>query len=74
MGALRLRRFTTVDQQRLGLLLARLKGGQTSGEEETELFDLLTKARRVSDGNARTLAEMRGQEGNGESKIRQKSR
>jgi hypothetical protein len=65
MGALRLRRFVTADQIRLGFLLGRLKGGAANVSEEAELFELLTKARKVSDVNARTLAEMRGVNGNG---------
>ena len=72
MGALRLRRFATDDQQRLGFLLARLKNGLASASEEAELFDLLTKARKVSDGNARALAGIRGL--NGEGKVRPKLR
>jgi hypothetical protein len=74
MGALRLRRFETADQQRLGFLLARLKSGAASREEEGELFELLTKARRVSDLNARTLAEMRENNGDAAAKVSQKDR
>jgi len=72
MGALRLRRFDTADQQRLGFLLGRLKGGAATTSEEAELFDLLTKARKVSDLNARTVAEMRGANGEVSGKSKQK--
>ena len=72
MGALRLRRFATADQLRFGFLLGRLTGGAATTSEEAELFELLTKARRVSDLNARTVAEMRGANGEATGKVKQK--
>ena len=74
MGALRLRRFATADQLRLGFLLGRLKGGAATVSEEAELFELLTKARKVSDLNARTLSDMRGTNGEAPAKPKQKLR
>jgi hypothetical protein len=68
MGAIRLHRFATADGERLGFLLARLKESTTSPAEEAELFALLTRARRVSDLNVKTLADRRSDEANDQAK------
>ena len=58
MGRLKLR-GSSFDPQRLGDLLAKAKAGLTSDAEENELVQLLTAAKRLSDQNARTVAEIR---------------
>lgn len=60
MGVLRLRRFAATEQQRLGVLLTRVKDGVASETEEEELSRLLLQAKGVSDSNARTVANLRG--------------
>ena len=56
MGRIKLR-GTSNDPQRLGDLLAKAKQGLASEAEENELMQLLTAARRLSDQNARAVAE-----------------
>jgi hypothetical protein len=58
MGRIKLR-GSSFDPQRLGDLLARAKQGLASEAEETELLQLLNAARKLSDQNARTMAEIR---------------
>ena len=58
MGRIKLRGSTN-DPQRLGDLLAKAKEGLASEAEENELLRLLTAARRLSDQNARTIADIR---------------
>jgi hypothetical protein len=58
MGRLKLR-GSSQDPQRLGELLAKAKENLASDAEENELVQLLTAARRISDQNARTVAELR---------------
>ena len=58
MGRIKLRGASN-DPQRLGDLLAKAKEGLASEAEENELLRLLTAARRLSDQNARTIAEVR---------------
>lgn len=58
MGRLKLR-GSSFDPQRLGELLAKAKGGLATDAEENELVRLLTVARRLSDQNARAVAEIR---------------
>jgi hypothetical protein len=58
MGRLKMR-GSSFDPQRLGELLAKAKAGLTSEAEETELLQLLTAARRLSDQNTKTVAEIR---------------
>ncbi|HUS34432.1 MAG TPA: hypothetical protein VM680_03675 [Verrucomicrobiae bacterium] len=58
MGRLKLR-GSSFDPQRLGDLLAKAKAGLASDAEETELLRLLGAARRLSDQNAKTVAEIR---------------
>jgi hypothetical protein len=60
MGAIRLRRFPAGEHKRLGYLLVRAKDGICSNSECIELDSLLGKARRISDANARAIAEARG--------------
>jgi hypothetical protein len=62
MGPLKLRRYAESNMQRLGILLARVKEGIASASEEEELHHLLKEAQRVSDANARLLADLRGVE------------
>jgi hypothetical protein len=58
MGRIKLRGATN-DPQRLGDLLAKAKEGIASEAEENDLLRLLTSARRLSDQNARTIADIR---------------
>jgi hypothetical protein len=58
MGRLKLRGSSN-DPQRLGDLLAKAKAGLASDAEENELIQLLSAARRLSDQNARSIAELR---------------
>jgi hypothetical protein len=58
MGRLKLR-GSSFDPQRLGDLLAKAKAGLASEAEEAELLRLLGAARRLSDQNAKTVAELR---------------
>jgi hypothetical protein len=58
MGRIKLRGSSN-DPQRLGDLLAKAKQGIASDAEERELLELLTAARRLSEQNARTIAEVR---------------
>ena len=58
MGRLKLR-GSSHDPQRLGDLLAKAKAGVASEAEENELVRLLTIARKLSEQNARTIAEVR---------------
>lgn len=58
MGRLKLR-GSSFDPQRLGDLLAKAKAGLASDAEENELLQLLSAARRLSDQNAKTVAEIR---------------
>jgi hypothetical protein len=58
MGRLKLR-GSSHDPQRLGDLLAKAKAGLASDAEENELLQLLNAARKLSDQNARTIAEVR---------------
>jgi hypothetical protein len=60
MGLLKLRRIAESDMQRLGVLLAKAKESVATRDEEDELLKLLKEAQRVSEANARTLAELRG--------------
>ena len=59
MGRLKLRRFESAEQQRLGELLARAKNGLSTEAEDAELYSLLNRARRVSADNTRRLSELR---------------
>ena len=58
MGRIKLR-GSSFDPQRLGDLLARAKQGFASEAEENELLQLLNAARKLSDGNARSIADVR---------------
>jgi hypothetical protein len=58
MGRIKLR-GSSFDPQRLGDLLAKAKQGIASEAEESELVQLLNAARRLSDLNARAIAEVR---------------
>jgi hypothetical protein len=58
MGRVKMR-GSSHDSQRLGDLLAKAKAGLASEAEENELIQLLTAARKLSDQNARTIAEIR---------------
>ena len=58
MGRIKLR-GSSHDPQRLGDLLAKAKQGLASDAEENELLQLLGAARRLSEQNARTIAEIR---------------
>jgi hypothetical protein len=58
MGRVKMR-GSSHDPQRLGDLLAKAKAGRASESEENELIQLLTAARKLSDQNARTIAEVR---------------
>jgi hypothetical protein len=58
MGRIKLRGASN-EPQRLGDLLAKAKEGLATEAEENELLRLLTAARRLSDQNARTIAEVR---------------
>jgi hypothetical protein len=58
MGRLKLR-GSSFDPQRLGDLLAKAKAGIASETEENELVRLLSAARRLSDQNAKTVADLR---------------
>jgi hypothetical protein len=60
MGLLKLRRYVESDTQRLGFLLAKVKESVASNAEEDELLNLLKQAQRISEANARLLAEARG--------------
>jgi hypothetical protein len=59
MGLLKLRRYAERDMQRLGQLLAKVKESVASESEQEEVLNLLKSAQRVSDSNARLLAELR---------------
>jgi hypothetical protein len=58
MGRIKLR-GSAHDPQRLGDLLAKAKQGFASEAEENELLQLLGSARRLSEQNARAIAETR---------------
>lgn len=72
MGRLKMR-GSSFDPQRLGDLLAKAKAGLTSDSEENELLQLLTAARRLSDQNAKTVAELRASDTPKKPKIQAKS-
>jgi hypothetical protein len=72
MGRLKLR-GSSQDPQRLGELLAKAKQGIASEAEENELLQLLSAARRLSDSNARTVAEIRASDTPKKSKNQAKS-
>lgn len=59
MGLLKLRRYAERDMQRLGLLLSKVKESVASESEQEEVLNLLKSAQRVSDTNARLLADLR---------------
>jgi len=60
MSRLKLRRFQTADQVRLGALLTKAKDGHCSEAEDAELLSLLGRARRVSVENTRRISVLRG--------------
>jgi hypothetical protein len=72
MGRIKLRGSSN-DPQRLGDLLAKAKQGTASEAEESELLRLLTAARRLSDQNARAVAETRASDTPKKSKNQAKS-
>jgi hypothetical protein len=72
MGRIKLRGSSN-DPQRLGDLLAKAKQGLATDAEESELLRLLSAARRLSDQNARTIAEVRASDTPKKSKNHAKS-
>jgi hypothetical protein len=72
MGRIKLRGSSN-DPQRLGNLLAKAKQGLATEAEENELMQLLTSARRLSDQNARSIAETRASDTPKKSKHHAKS-
>lgn len=58
MGRLKLR-GSSYDPQRLGDLLSKAKAGLASDAEENELLRSLVAARKLSESNARSIAETR---------------
>jgi hypothetical protein len=72
MGRIKLR-GSSHDPQRLGDLLSRAKQGLASEAEENELLQLLAAARRLSEQNARAIAETRAADTPKKSKNQAKS-